>query len=181
MGSSVTLLGEEKDWTDMRRRLDLLTFGSYGEELTKWTKLLFPVLDRFVATFSTPEDQDLKDFWLSVAHSSPSLSGQPRTFSGWITAFSYFQTDGKSRKWYDSNPLTLDGQAHPTIDQFSVPSGMVEVAVVIRAVEQSTEYATTIVAGSVGMEIVKDGEEGTTVQPKSGWWMLEDGRKSLYE
>jgi hypothetical protein len=171
---SVTLLGEEEDWKNMRRRLGLLTSGSYGERLTTWSKLLVPMLDRFIA-----EDQDLKDFWLSVAHYSPSMSGQPKTFSGWMTAFMYFQTDGKSRKWFGKEPLTLDGQIYPTIEQFSVPSGVIEVPVVIRAEEQGMECATTIVARSVGMEIVKYGEEGTTVQPKSGWWMLEESRTPI--
>jgi hypothetical protein len=42
---SVTLLGEEEDWKNMRRRLGLLTSGSYGERLTTWSKLLVPMLD----------------------------------------------------------------------------------------------------------------------------------------
>jgi hypothetical protein len=53
---------------------------------------------------------------------------------------------------------------------------VIEVPVVIRAEEQGTEYATTIVAGSVGMDIVRYGEEGTIVQPKSRWWMLEGSK-----
>jgi hypothetical protein len=61
-----------------------------------------------------------------------------------------------------------------------VPSGVVEVPVLIKAFDQNMEYATTAVAGSIGMEILEDDEEkGTTVQPRSGWWMVEETRKPI--
>jgi hypothetical protein len=79
---SVTLLGDIEDWENMRKRLELLLSGTYGSDLTTWAGLLVPIFDRFILTFSTPDSQDLKDFWMQVAHASRRMSGQTKRFSG---------------------------------------------------------------------------------------------------
>jgi hypothetical protein len=72
----------------MRGRINVLAPGKYGDELVAWSDLLIPIFDRFVATFKRLDDEDLKTFWLNVAHAtSADMSGQTDTFSGWITAF----------------------------------------------------------------------------------------------
>jgi hypothetical protein len=79
---SVTLLGDIEDWENIRKRLKLLLSGTYGSDLTTWAGLLVPIFDRFILTFSTPDSQDLKDFWMQVAHASRRMSGQTKRFSG---------------------------------------------------------------------------------------------------
>jgi hypothetical protein len=176
---SVTLLGEKPDWQNMRQRLDLLPSEKYGPEITVWAKLLVPILDRFVSTCDNPDSSDLKSFYLSVAHSSPNKSGRTPTYNGWITAFSYFDTSGqrnRGERRLSEEPYVLDGQQYPSIAKDSITSGMVEVPVTVMAWDQRLRYETVVVAGSVGME---DGEEGTRVQSRSGWSMIEVSRSPL--
>jgi hypothetical protein len=191
---SVTLLGEVGDWENIVRRLDLLS--RYGEEPAKWAELLRPVLNRFVATFSEPDSEELKDFWMKACYEQgASGSGQSDVWSGWITAFMYWDTLGKSMMhgeddWIalDRTLFKLDGIQYPLITQKYVPNGTMEVPVIIKAFELEVEIETTIVAGSVGFTVAEqeveraeggDEKVGEVVQPLSGWWMLEDGRKPL--
>jgi hypothetical protein len=150
----------------MRQRVELLMNNKYGAEITAWAKLLVPVLDRFVATFDDPDSADLKSFYLSVAHSSPNKSGRTPTCNGWITAFSYFTTSGwrnRSERDFSEEPYVLDGQQYPSIAKDSITSGMVEVPVTVMAWDQHMRYETVVVTGSVGMEVLEDGEQGTRV------------------
>jgi hypothetical protein len=76
----------------------------------------------------------------------------------------------------------LDGKAYPVIKQDSVPSGMVEVDVLVK--DSGKEHDTVVVAGCVGMTVQKgvegdeEGKEGDTVQPRSGWFMVEGPKKT---
>jgi hypothetical protein len=170
---SVTLLGEREDWAKMRHRLERLVAGGYGEALRGWGNLLVPILDRFVATFDTPDSPDLKAFFLSVAHSSPEMSGRTPTYNGWITAFSYFTEEGQRNRIKSNEgdtPYTLDGQTYPRIDQARVTSGVVTTSITIRDMHLGEEIKTVLVSGSMGMHVLDD---GNTFQPKSGWMMLE--------
>ncbi|KAJ4359927.1 uncharacterized protein N0V89_000486 [Didymosphaeria variabile] len=176
---SVTLLGERNDWANMRKRLDQLP--GYGEQPAEWAKLLVPVFDRFVATFDRPNDEALKTFWLTICHAERNGSGSPDTFSGWMTAFVFWKTDGSRNLLSGWRPpkhqmvapqLSLDGQVYPRTLQESIPQGVVEVPLVVRDMASRVDLYTQLVAGSAGMSIVAEDENSTTVQPRSGWWML---------
>ncbi|KAF2798326.1 hypothetical protein K505DRAFT_346643 [Melanomma pulvis-pyrius CBS 109.77] len=179
---SVTLLGEKGDWQSILERLD--RFETFGDEPKTWAKLLEPILKRFVATFDTPDDQQLKDFWLQICHlEGGNGSAGPDVFTGWITAFMYWTQEGKRNilsDWYGGghSVVKLDGQAFPAIAKVDVPKGVVTVPVTLKDYNTGTLIETTVVAGSVGMSLT---EEGTTVQPRSGWWMLEDKRERLLD
>lgn len=186
---SVTLLGERDDWVKMRQRLGLLR--KYGKQPEEWSKLLIPIFDRFIATFDRPNDEDLRTFWLTVCHAERNGSGQPDTFSGWMTTFAFWKNDG-SRNWgvkfSDKHSpwtkprepqLSLDGQAYPGILQDNIPHGVVKVPVVIRDMERGIDFHTQLIAGSVGMSVLDESAEGFTVQPRSGWWMLFIRQKSV--
>jgi hypothetical protein len=169
----------------MRQRLNLLISGTYGSVLATWAGLLVPIFDRLILTFSTPDSQDLKDFWMQVAHASRRMSCQTKRFSGWITPFAYFTGDGKRnlpRSSVKVKTCVLDGKTYPVIKQDSVPSGMVEVDVLVK--DSGKEHDTVVVAGFVGMTVkkrVEGGEEGKeedTVQPRSGWFMVERRKKT---
>ncbi|KAF2443103.1 hypothetical protein P171DRAFT_391217, partial [Karstenula rhodostoma CBS 690.94] len=178
---SVTLLGERDDWVKMRTRLDTLPI--YGLECAEWGKLLVPIFDRFIAMFDCPGDERLKKFWLNFAYSERNGCRTPDSFSGWMTAFAFWQADGSRSKGprermveQDASLLTLDGHVYPRILQGSVPHGVVRASVVIRYHGQ-TDDITDLVAGSVGMTVVEENEQGTTVQPRSGWWMTLNKKK----
>ncbi len=89
---SVTLLGTEGDWENILLRLEKLK--AYGEEPTTWCNLLKPVLARFVQSFQSPDSEEVLDFWQRIVHKYNMGSG--RTYlSGWITAFCFWEEDGK--------------------------------------------------------------------------------------
>src|SRR5262249_10906954 len=58
---SVTLLGVRADWENMLNRLEMLP--RLGPEPTQFCELLKPILSNFVATFDSPSDARVLDFW----------------------------------------------------------------------------------------------------------------------
>jgi hypothetical protein len=180
---SVTLLGEASDWQMILERLD--KFAQYGEEPTAWSNLLRPVIKRFIATFSTPESEELKQFWMQAIHSTGKMgSGMEFSpYNGWLTAFMYWDNHGvhlRSSLKTDENglpPLQLDDQVFPLLPWMrdGVPSGVVEVPVIVEALDLGVKIDTTIVAGSMGVTVVDE----STIQPHAGWWQLEDSREPL--
>jgi hypothetical protein len=187
---SVTLMGEVADWEEILRRVERLP--RYGPETEEWSTLLIPIIKRFIATFATPDSQDLKDFWLCV-HQAAGVNGSRdvETYSGWITAFCFWHHDTYTKKiervksqapdLYGVNrkQLVLDGVAYPIIIPGSIPDGVVSVPVKVQDFAGKNEFTTTFVAGSVGMTGVPEGGKLTRVQPRSGWWMLRDSVKPL--
>jgi hypothetical protein len=188
---SVTLLGEKSDWQSIRTKLDKLP--RYHEETAKWAKILIPTIDHMVSTFDEPDSQKTKDFWMRCAfEAGKNGSGIGFvTLSGWITAFCYWGEDGKRTFEYTDEMcmrdtygatleqrkrLVLDGATFPLISPKAVPRGIVTVPVKIKEYGERVEYKTTMVAGLVGVTV---NGEGNWVQPRSGWWMLEDGCEEL--
>ncbi|KAJ6527129.1 hypothetical protein B0H19DRAFT_970045 [Mycena capillaripes] len=88
----VTLDGEKADWVDILGRLEKLK--EYGVETIAWYHLLRPVITRFVAAFDAPSSPENVDFWQRIAHHHNQMSGED-DYSGWITAFTAFDVDGK--------------------------------------------------------------------------------------
>lgn len=89
---SVTLLGTEGDWENILLRLEKLK--NYGQEPTIWYNLLKPVLKRFLKTIQNPDSEEVLDFWQRIVHQYNMGSG-PTYLSGWITAFCFWNADGK--------------------------------------------------------------------------------------
>lgn len=187
---SVTLLGEASDWQMILERVE--RFATYGDEPAEWSRLLVPVIKRFIATFYIPDSAELKQFWLRAIHSI-GRQGSGREFApynGWLTAFMHWDSHGK--KQHKSHlevdekglpPLELDGVVFPFLAYMRAgpPSGVVEVPVTVKALDLGVQIETTIVAGSMGVTVT-EGEHadgGDAVQPCSGWWMLEDSRRAL--
>ncbi|KAJ7123548.1 hypothetical protein C8R44DRAFT_783999 [Mycena epipterygia] len=171
----VTLEGKRQDWELVLRRLEKLK--EYGLETTAWYHLLVPVVSRFLQAFDNPNSPDNYDFWQKVACNESFGSGSSY-WSGWITAFCVFSTEGRwcgpkldtnrvqskapesmssrrfwasyTRPFQESRPhLTLDGTEYPIIDTTAVPSGYAEVDVLIN--NNGSEFPCVIVAGLVGM------------------------------
>ncbi|KAH0537556.1 hypothetical protein FGG08_005655 [Glutinoglossum americanum] len=192
---SVTLLGEKSDWEEILRRVQRLP--KYGDQTTEWNQLLVPIIKCTIATFDQPESRQIKDFWLRACHSTGrDGSGGVRSLSGWLTAFCFWGEDGKRiRSFTDEEledhwsgaslaqrkKLVLDGVTYPIISPKSIPKGVVSVPVTVQDLESGLEHKTTMVAGSVGMTAVADspGKIQTKVQPRSGWWVLEDSVKPI--
>jgi hypothetical protein len=97
----VTLAGERADWVDIFGRLEKLK--EYGLETTAWYHLLRPVIGSFVAAFDDPTNAANANFWQRIAHYEAGGSGRGDYYTGWITAFTVFDKEGKWR----GNPLTM--------------------------------------------------------------------------
>ncbi|KAK5112704.1 hypothetical protein LTR85_011215 [Meristemomyces frigidus] len=179
---SVTLLGEKADYELILARLDKLR--SYGDEPTLFADLLAPIVKRFILSFDEPDGAEVVDFWNHILTSWNMGSGAD-FYSGWITAFIFWDEDGKvlNGRNYSSiddmlPPLTLDGITYHRVTADDVPPGFCTVPVTI--VDNGAKISAEMLAGSVGMECssgeqeMVGGEVGLdTMQPWSGWWVYE--------
>ncbi|KAF9563403.1 hypothetical protein EC968_004857 [Mortierella alpina] len=172
---AVTLLGEKSDWEKLLLKAEKLS--EYGEATTKWRDLLRPVLAGFVKTFSEPEAQETKDFWQRIASYSGGGSG-PTYLSGWITAFLFFDADGKSLHEmthsddWTGQPvlgLSLEGATFHVVDTSDIPPAYADVPVLLD--DNGVEVNTTMVAGLMGIRV---SGKNDIVQPQAAWWIAED-------
>ncbi|KAL8945769.1 MAG: hypothetical protein Q9222_007738 [Ikaeria aurantiellina] len=169
---SVTLLGNKADWELILSRIEKLK--EYGEEPTHFYRLLKPVLSRFVMSFEKPTSSKVVDFWKRICHYTGGGSG-PSYYSGWITAFCCWDSDGKLMYQRAKPDMKLDGMAYHRIESGDVPPGYTSVPVKVD--DNGCEFMATMIAGSVGMKCVKTQESDPlpdTIQPESGWWMFEN-------
>ena len=191
---SVTLQGEKSDWEEILLKVQRL--AKYGPEMTEWIRLLVPVIEHMIASFTQPTSPDIKNFWLRACHAvGAGGSGGLRTLSGWLTAFCFFDKTGQRTKEYTDKQLAtyvgtenvakrkrlvLGGIAYPVLDHERTPKGIVSVPVTFKDFLTGLEHKTTMIAGSVGMmPSALSGGDFTRVQPRSGWWMLEDSVKPM--
>ncbi|CUS08755.1 unnamed protein product [Tuber aestivum] len=193
---SVTLLGEKSDWEEVLRKVQQLP--KYGAQTAEWTRLLTPIIQYMIASFSQPTSPDIKNFWLRACHAAgqDGSGDNASTISGWITAFCFFKETGQRTPEYSDEQLgryesktsiaerkrlVLGDAVYPIIHPSSIPKGVVSVPVVVEDHATGLEHETTMVAGSVGMapSAADGGGDLTTVQPRSGWWILEDSVKPI--
>lgn len=155
---SVTLLGVKEDWQTLLERLEKLQV--LGNEPTQFYALLKPVLTRFVRTFDDPESDDIKDFWSRIAHESRGSGSH--TISGWITAFTFWDQDGKSLYAPYGEPpthqalLRLDETVYHAVEISRIPAGLTSVPLKID--DNGNIYETTMVAGSVAIRVSTSAE-----------------------
>ena len=178
---SVTLLGEKTDWELIHHRLDKLE--TFGVEPSLFCNLLRPVLSRFIKSFDEPASEDTVNFWQRIAHYQEDGSG-PSYYSGWITAFCFWNEDGKSLYAIDlpyGETLRLHGVAYHRVDSEEVPAGYSSVPVTVD--DNGDLFDAMMVAGSVGINCTSGGDELAdgivgldTISAETGWWMFE--RKS---
>ena len=68
---SITLFGLTNDWRLLHQKVDRLQeFDNDGRDMTKWRKLLTPVLDEFIKTKSSMSN---RNFWQKICHFSAIL------------------------------------------------------------------------------------------------------------
>jgi hypothetical protein len=185
---AVTLLGEREDWVEIQARLAKLK--DFGPEPEAFGELLKPILRYFIETFDHPESPSVKDFWSKIAHETGD-SG-PCHLSGWITAFCFWDEEGKSLYEGCAQPpvslesfegraagCELDGVFYHRVDTEDIPSGTASVPVKVD--DNGRIYHTMMVAGSAGIlatsSVADSGERESApldcLQPAVGWWMIE--------
>ncbi|KAL7932896.1 hypothetical protein V8C35DRAFT_305757 [Trichoderma chlorosporum] len=182
---SVTLLGTRHDWEMLANRINKLE--EYGEDCKHWASLLQPIMRYMLRTFDEPDSQEVKDFWLRIAYEAAGAGSGGGTLSGWITAFAYFKDDGtvtrglKEEEFGDNQEvdckrLILDGVSYPPISSDDFPTGLVVFPVTIVDYQTGVQRFSTAVAGTIGMSISGD---GTTSQPLSAWWIVQEYEEPL--
>ncbi|KAL8772293.1 MAG: hypothetical protein Q9209_002505 [Squamulea sp. 1 TL-2023] len=174
---SVTLVGDRADWVLILARLEKLK--QYGQEPTQFYFLLKPVLSRFVKSFDNPTDKETISFWNRIVSQFDEGSG-PTYYSGWITAFCFWNNDGKSmynpdgyRPGGEKSALRLDDATYHVINSDTVPPGYTSVPVKLD--DNGEILKARMVAGSLAQTFTSSRDEGSsldTIQPESSWWMF---------
>jgi hypothetical protein len=175
---AVTLLGEEDDWMEIAERAARIGKGDFGPEAARWYRVLRPVLAGFVETFREPEGEKARRFWQGVVDEHKPNGSGCVTYSGWITAFCF---------WNEKGVCLHEGTGTVRLARNQIPSGFARVPVTL--LDMGREIRTEMVAGSVGVRIRRweeeQGGEGKggevegqrrwegfdTLQPESGWFM----------
>lgn len=195
---SVTLLGEREDWEKILARLGKI--NQLGAEAVQFATLLKPILVNFIASFDTPGDRKVVHFWNKIAHKTGG-SDTP-ILSGWITAFCFWDLDGKSlyapegkapkgkmrleQRDFRSPGCELDGTLYPRLSIDHIPVGFASVPVEVD--DNGKRFHAIMLAGSVGKQVTSSGEmlddgrgsrrpfgrpDLDSLQPLTGWWMYE--------
>ena len=183
---SVTILGEKADWELILQRLEKLK--TFGDEPTQFYTLLKPVILRFIRSFDDPTSDDVINFWQRIAHFTSGGSG-PSYYSGWITAFCFWDDEGGCKypmhslggrgnddMWKRARypGLTLDDALYHRIESDSVPSGYSTVPVTVD--DNGHVFSAVMIAGSVGIGCSSSQERVDaldTIHAETGWWMYE--------
>lgn len=161
---SVTLLGEVDDWIQIRNRANkLLEFDLENKEMTKWAKLLFPVLDNFVKTAQGNPDVN---WWNKIAHHIGGGSG-PTYLSGFITAFCVFNDKGKYIGDNRSVRMMTTPSEWPVIDTNDIPHGFVSVPVTVD--DNGTIVQTELFVGHIFMV----NPDSVSLAPAVDWALFE--------
>ncbi|KAE8342856.1 hypothetical protein BDV24DRAFT_150148 [Aspergillus arachidicola] len=167
---TVTLLGNRADWVKIQNKIEKI--NKFGEEPRQFVDLLRPILRHLVACFDDPRGNQTKDFWGASVHGS-GMSGPP-IISGWVTAFCFWNEEGKCLKdaILDSRTkhLELDGRSYFPVELDDVPAGSASVPIVIK--DGGLEYKREMVAGLIGVNFT-DLETLDTIEPVPGWCMYE--------
>ncbi|KAI1332922.1 hypothetical protein F5Y16DRAFT_394231 [Xylariaceae sp. FL0255] len=187
---SITILGERQDWATIHDRID--TLRDFGDEAAEWARLLKIIAARMLACFDDPDSDSAKDFWMRAVHrAGKDGSGEPivRSYSGWLTAFCFWDQKGNRisslasskvlQLTEDQKPLILDGIEFPMIHPTEVPFGSVDVPLVYEDFDRRQEVHVKLTAGHFGASVYKDPVTNDDIfQPRSGWFMTEEETES---
>jgi len=173
---NVTLEGKPEDWEALRSKIDRLpSYDCAGKDvMSKWHRLLCPVLDEFVA--SAKGNPNLA-FWDRICCHSGGGSG-PSYVSGWITVFACFtargnwQGDTREQLRRGSSEKKQEKSMWPFIDTSYLPVGAVSVPVLVD--DNGIQYDTKMLAGQFAYDIVGDGQD--TVRVRNDWCIAYEGK-----
>lgn len=170
--------------------------STLGDQAAGFYKRLVPIVTYLVRSFDEPESDDVVGFWQKIMHHHPLGSGNPDMYSGWVTAFSYWDECGGAlfgpgyEYWYEGwkNPERLklgdlkgpDGLPIDDVEYHCIRTrDLVQGFVTVKARVDDTfngngVYMVQMTAGSVGTEFSASGDHGEaldTVEPLSGWFV----------
>jgi len=171
---SVTLLGTKSDWEKMLAKLDQLPI--FGEEPEAYAKQMRPLLSRFVKTFDSPDDPDIRAFWNNIVVADPNdrgICGLPPWFiSGWVLGFVYWGDDGeplskpRTKYWmtdYENTPetpLALDGIEYYSLSIEDLPMGYAKAPVTMIKYDGMERFPAYVLAGNIAKKVTSGVPDG---------------------
>jgi hypothetical protein len=166
---SITLLGKQQDWERLLAKLDRLP--EFGPEPTTYSNYLRPILKRFVKTFQTPEDPEIRQFWSNIVSGSrtpPSgCTGPTYYITGWITGFHFWKADGSSLPGLGlresssrDKRFTLDDVTYPPRSTANLPFGYATVPIKLDLEWNRFYTDAELLVGMMGKNITKGKPEG---------------------
>lgn len=174
---SVTLLGIKEDYEQILERVEKLSL--YGQQAAEFRDLLKPILRHFIRSFDEPEHAEIQAFWGKICRKEYLGSGGPDAYSGWITAFCFWNNEGK-RQISGQRGLSMDGVNYGQVWRSQIPNGFTTVPVHIH--DNGEDVEAEMLAGSVGINCTSsmtssaDGTMGLdTMQNHHGWFIYEKG------
>lgn len=90
----VTLLGTEKDWIQLRNKINILPDYDYpgSTQMRDWHRYLVPVLDKFV---ESAQGENTTEFWHNIlTNSKLARWKQKGRITGWASVFTVFDVKG---------------------------------------------------------------------------------------
>ncbi|KAK7979684.1 hypothetical protein PG989_012141 [Apiospora arundinis] len=100
-----------------------------------------PLIAKHFETLLEEKDKELKEFWNNICtQHHETMCGGSEYYSGWITAFCFWQPEGQRTEYHDLvdqksrmrvDPVLYDGVTYNSVDIETVPSGFAKVLVTI--------------------------------------------------
>ncbi|KAH8668348.1 hypothetical protein BX600DRAFT_434893 [Xylariales sp. PMI_506] len=172
----VTLMGEVNDWIKIKQRAEKL--ATFGPEPCRWLCLLRPILSGFVSTFYEPESPAVKEFWQGICDEHQPNGSGSITYSGWITAFCFWDEKGKCLHDVPSQEVRLTRGLMPA-SFVQVPVTLYNDGVAINT--QITAGSMAIKASRSSQRAAEDNQTETKsyrssrgldqIQPEIGWFI----------
>ena len=170
---SVTLEGEIRDWVDLHGRVMRMA-DIFGSGVAGFRDAVLPAVEGMARGFLDAEGLGRK-FWqgICVRH-NPNGSGTP-TYTGWITAFTYWAEDGRSM--HSPTSTNMKGRTMH-LRRGDIPAGFVTTPVTLKNLMGQAEIQTEMCAGSLAIRVT--GDNGSldrnglnTLAPQTGWFVYK--------
>ncbi|KAN0019000.1 hypothetical protein ACTFIU_002202 [Dictyostelium citrinum] len=155
--SEVTLLGEIKDWINLKERVEQMNqFDNKEGEIKKWLVYLLAVIDKFIESANGHPDTK----WWNQIVDYRSSSGSS-TLTGWLATFCVFDKNGKYTDYINPH------MPWPRVNGESIPIGFVSCPVLLR--EGVNQYESTIYSGHFGSKLLDNNSKSI---PSLDWFIV---------
>jgi hypothetical protein len=153
---SATLRGTEKDWQRLLHKLDFMP--ELGGQVAEYSKVLRPILSRFVKSFTQSDDINTRHFWENMVSSSEGECSETGVIAGWLSGFQYWTQSGAliSRgNNKGSKGVTLDGVEYSSRNINELPSAYAGLHLRSYRGPDCVMDMNEILAGMIGKKVTK--------------------------
>ncbi|KAN0019002.1 hypothetical protein ACTFIU_002204 [Dictyostelium citrinum] len=162
--SEVTLLGEIKDWINLKERVEQMNqFDNKDGTIKKWLVYLLPIIDNFIESANGHPDTK----WWNQIVDYREQSGCS-VLTGWLATFCVFDIKGR---YEDDMHIDYFRKKEifpwPRVNGESIPNGFVSCPVLLK--EFQKEYNSTIYSGHFGSKLL---ENNSKLIPSLDWFIV---------